>query len=373
MLYSTDELKQFAQNFASEIEKSKNGEKTSFAYSKNQIPENNLVNEGTPFQVIMMGGSHLESVLVKIENGQVEMMSFFEEDLPKLDSKEIVSEIFAKHINPNVSVISLNFAYPMKAITRDGMLDGVLIGTSKEHRFEGLMNEVIGQTLEEYFMEHFNRKISVTVCNDTVALGLASYGYDINYNWENTVAGVVGTGTNFGLFESKNMFINLECGNFNKFKQSETGMAIDALSQYPGRQALEKEVAGAYLCSHFNIMSKVSGYNVILKTTKELSELASKNEEASDLAKAVIERSSSLVATQIYGLYLNKKREYELKNEQVNNFNLLVMLEGSLYWHGYNYKEYVNKYLEEFGILNNIKIGHVDKIGIVGSAKLACK
>ena len=50
---------------------------------------------------------------------------------------------------------------------------------------------------------------------------------------------------------------------------------------------------------------------------------------------------------------------------------MLVLIEGSLYWKGYQFKEMVNQKLLELGMdLNNLKIDQTRKIGLKGAARL---
>jgi hexokinase len=367
MLHSLDELSFFARNMKEEIRSAAEGKENSIAFSRNPLPKTPLVIEGEVFQVIMMGGSHLESVKVRVIGKSVEILDFHEEDLPKLSNKEIVCSIFAKHLLPGVKVVSFNFAYPLEAVEREGFLDGVLLAAPKEHRFDGLIGKTIGQEIELYIKSKLQREVKITVSNDTTALGMASIDCESGYDWSNTMVGVIGTGINFGLFEDAHSFINLESGNFDKFEQTPEGKTIDQVSNDPGFHKFEKEISGGYLCKHFNLIAQEKGLSKIIKTTQELSEIAAGESEESWTARSVIERSASLAAVQIKGIYDYKRELLGVSND----FQMLALIEGSLYWKGYHYKEYVNKYLELFGILDSIKVVHIDKVGIVGSAKLA--
>lgn len=369
MHYSLSELYTFAQNLTQEIKSAQQGNKNSLAFARNVLPTKNLVGFNQTFQVIMMGGSHLESALMAFETkSKLKITNFTETLLPKLDSKEIVCDIFLKHLDPKASVVCVNFAYPMRAINRDGLLDGVLISTPKEHKFEGLLNQTVGLELEKYVEEKTGRKIQVTVCNDTVALGLAAVDYNYHFDYRNAAVGIVGTGYNFGLYEEKNVFVNLESGNFDNFTQSPTGKIIDKESINPGKQLLEKEVGGAYLNKHFNLLNK--DQDLDLKNTQELSKLAENKlgKEEGLVALEIIERASSLVAMQILALYNFKKET----SENPENFRILILLEGSLFWKGYKFYEFTVETLARLGLTpEKYIITHFDKIGIKGVAKLA--
>ena len=203
------------------------------------------------------------------------------------------------------------------------------------------------------------------VCNDTTALGIGAINLKPNFNWENTVTGVVGTGFNFGFFEKENLFINLESGNFNKFSHTASAKFIDSESNEPGYQMLEKEVGGVYLNRHFNYYAKEMGLSTILKDGAEVSQTAKSgdNKEAV-LARDLITRSASLVASHIAGLY-DLKKEMGMGSDQ-----MLCALEGSLYWRGYGFKEVVNLVLSELGYENKIIIEGSDDLSLIGAANL---
>jgi hexokinase len=371
MLYSITQLQSFASNLISEIKNSEQNQNTDLAFAVNNLDQVDSVKENEVFQVMMMGGSHLESALVKYTNGKPEILSFYEDDLPTLVSKQVVMELFAKNYDPNVKFVALNFAYPLKPIIREGVLDGVLLHGTKEHTFKNLVGQTVGEEIEKYIEFAKGKKVRVSICNDTVALGLASLGFKEGFDQNNTVFGVVGTGFNFGTFQSKSELVNLESGNFSNFEQSYTGLILDALSPNYGKQKLEKEVGGAYLVRHFNILANLEKLNINLKNTKEMSHLAESGDpKLAELISKVFERAASLVAMHIYALYQWKKQ----KSPQNKNFKLLILIEGSLFLKGFRFRQYVDKYILELGLKKeDYHIDHFKNIGLYGVAKLAKK
>ncbi len=364
-LFDLNQLKKISSNLIAELTQASTGSKNSFAYARNEIPAGGLVKEGEIFQVIVMGGSHLESSLVQNINSHIEILSKYKEGLPHLESKKLVCELFAKQLHSEVTKVSLNFAYPMQPIVRQGFIDGILISTTKEHRFVGMLHNTVGLMLEEYIFETQKRKIQVSVCNDTVGLGIAGTKYSDKYKKEEIICGIVGTGYNFGFFESENIFINVESGNFDKFEQTYTGKIIDALSTNPGKQYLEKEVGGAYLSKHFNILAKLNSLPINLHTTKELSHSTeSENQDEAELASTIFERATSLVAMQIFGIY-------EFKKQSLGDFKMLCLIEGSLFWKGYQFKEKTYSYLEKLGLSKDkCEIAQITNSGIIGAGSL---
>lgn len=355
----------FVDSLLQELKAASQGEKNSIKYLKTDLTRKKLIEEGQNFQVIMVGGSHLETVLARFEQGQLQMLNFKQTEIKKLVNRQIFFDYIEQFLQPMVSIVALNFAYPIQPLVRDQKLDGKLIGRPKGHVFEGLYLKNIGEELEKYFLEK-GRKIDFTVCNDTTALGLASLDWT-DYPPKNSIMGVVGTGFNFGLFENEKTLVNLEMGNFDQFKMSRIGEKIDAKSNNFGQQRLEKEVGGGYLFEHFNIIAREKKLGLKIKNTKELSTLL---ETGSFVHKKdglnVYQSSSKFVARTICALYKFKQWQ-----NQDQDLNLLVLIEGSLYWKAYQYKSLVQKELLSLGMdLNKIKIDQTRKIGLKGAANL---
>lgn len=350
-------LQNIHDNFEQELIRSNQGQKTSLAYIHNTIPSTPLVTNGETFQVLAVGGSMYRNAIMEKKDDKVCIHYEVTDKLPVFALKEDFFEFMETQIDPNVSVIALNFAYPLEPIFENGRLDGVLIKGSKEHTFLGLINKKVGYELEQYMLEKHNRKITISVANDTVCLILSGL---TRTTWDHLAAGIVGTGLNFALFLDKNTIVNLEAGGFANFPQTETGKAIDAKSNMKGQGLFEKEVSGGYLYKHFNqlIAEKKLNHTPITDTT-ELSRLAAHDiPEVSKIAYETLERSAAFVATQIAGIASFKKQP------------LTFIMQGSLFWKGYDYKELVKKYVTE--LIPNYEINFIDgdDSDVLGAAKL---
>ncbi len=367
MLYTLDQLKEFSENLATEIDNSSSGIKSSIKYLKTNFPNESLVDNLEEFQVIMIGGSHLETVTARFLDLELEIYDFDETEVPKLATDKIFFELVEKYLRPKTKTLILNFAYPLKSVKRGKYLDGILVNSVKGHSFQGLIGKQVGLELEKY-LKTKNKKIQISLCNDTTALGLAYFEWKPQgFETKKTLVGVVGTGFNFGHFTNQTEFVNLELGNFDKFEQSKTGKIVDEQSDNFGFQRLEKEVGGGYLYKHYNLESKNPSFEV--SSTKELNTLLeTKSFSRQEAGEVIIERAASLVAMSIKGIYEFKKRKFFADQD----FELLVLIEGSLYWKGYGFKESVNDYLDRLDLdLNKIKIDHTRKIGLKGAARLA--
>jgi len=297
ILYPLSTLKQIRDSFIDELSRSNQGKKTSLSFLKNPLPQKPLIKEGEMFQVIIIGGSLIKSALIK-DNKTI---SFIEDKIPQLSTKEIFLSFVEKYLDKKVNYIVINFAFPLQPLLKDNLLDGKLSSVTKEHKLAGLINRFIGVELEKYIYQKQKRKIKATVANDTICLLLSGLS---KTHWQNIIAGVVGTGTNFAFFLDRNTAINLESGNFNKFPQTATGKIIDKNSLNPGKQLFEKEVSGAYLYQHYNHLA------LPLNSTSELNQLAEKGDF---LAQRLFERSASLIACQIAGIYAYQESNFKFQ------------------------------------------------------------
>ncbi len=354
--YSIEELQEIRKRFVKEYIEANQGAKTSLAFAKNQIKLNENEDEEKQ-QVIIIGGSNLASALVEKKNGHVEILEQVNKELPVFKTREIFFQFILEHLSPDINRVGLNFAYPMDAVYRGSKLDGKLLKGTKEHSFIGLVGNNVGEGLENYILEKTGRKIDFVVANDTVCLVLSGLEKDDSAC---LVGGVVGTGYNFGMFLDDNIIVNLESGNFNNFDQTESGIFIDKNSIYPGHNIWEKEISGAYLFQHYNYYIKQNDSGQELSSSVELSNLAESDNDNHSLARKIFERAGSLVAAQIASIYDYKK-----------NQALTVIIEGSLYWKGYNFLNFVNIYLEKLRIkCDDIKIEFIENSSVLGAARL---
>lgn len=357
LLYSIETLTEITHNFTKELEKADNGHKTSLFYHKTPLPKNSLINQDI-VQVIAIGGSFYTSARVSKTATSFVILDFKNGNLPIFTTKKVFCDFFETLLDSSVHYVGLNFAYPLKTVVRDEHLDGILSDATKEHRFDNLIGHTVGEELEECILKKTGRKITVSVGNDIICLLLAGMK---DHTAQPLVAGVLGTGLNFALLQNHSTLINLESGNFDIFPQSFSGQEIDKASSSPHTYLFEKETSGAYLYKHFNIITKkLNPSYPQLNSTKELDSLSTKKTPEGKLAQDILEHSAQLVACQIAGIYqyMHKKK-------------LTLIMEGSLFWKGQNYKNLVQKYIRLLGVdLQNIQFVHIKNSNIVGAAQL---
>lgn len=331
-------------------------EKTSLPFIVHELSKAPLAKDGEVFQVIKIGGSILQKSNVYSENGAVVIKTLEEEHLPVMTTKDVFLSVIEKHMSPRTTVLAINFAYPLKPIFADGKLDGILVMGTKEHAFHGLVGQAVGETIEKYIQSKYNRKIRVSIANDTICLTLAGL---TKYPANHIAGGIVGTGMNFAVFLDDTHLVNLEAANFDKFPQSEEGKQIDAQSLKPGGALFEKEVSGGYLYHHLNLLlTKKQIKHPAVENTEQLDRLARGDiQHVSELARELFEHSAALIACQVAGI-ANFKR-----------CDMTFVMEGSLFWVGWHYKTMVEKYVGEL-TKYHVAFEEIKDCGIIGAAKL---
>ncbi|OGY13104.1 MAG: hypothetical protein A3F61_02530 [Candidatus Blackburnbacteria bacterium RIFCSPHIGHO2_12_FULL_41_13b] len=350
-------LSEIKNTFVKELRDSQNGVKTSLPFIKHTLSASSIVAPDEIFQVIAVGGSFYQKALMKKDNENIKIIDYSQAEQPPFLTENALLTFMEQHIDPNVSTLGLNFAYPLVPITRNNLVDGVLKSGSKENTFTGLVGKQVGKTIEEYFQTKHNRTITVAVANDTICLLLSGL---LQYKWSQLSAGVVGTGLNFALFLDDKTAVNLESANFNKFTVSASGHEIDSFSVSPGDALYEKEVSGAYLFKHFNFLNNQKNLGLTpIVTTKELeSYLHNANTAIAQTAREVMDHSASLVAAQIAGITEFCRRD------------LVFIMQGSLFWKGNKFKENVEKIVNELCPEYRAKFVQVPHSDLYGAAKL---
>jgi len=352
-MYTLDELKDIRDAFLQELKDSSIGKETSARFIHNQLSSENIITDGEVFQVIVIGGSHMKKSLMRKDRDSVDIIEKSDAEVPIFDSAEMLFSFFDEHLDSSVSNVVINFAQMLEPVRRGNIFDGRLVGSSKEHKFTGLIGKLIGEELEKHINDTQNRKIRISVANDVICLVLS--GLQMS-DWDIIIGGVVGTGVNFGYFLDRYTIVNIESGGFTKFRQTESGKIIDRNSNKPGIFIFEKEVSGKYLFEHYNLLLK----DFQCSSTLKLSKIAKENDNNAQVAKKLFERSASLVATQMAGLYMYKGKK-----------SLVYAMEGSLFWKGWNYENMVVSYMQKLGVsAGSIKIVNIKDNSLFGAAQL---
>lgn len=355
--FCQNDLKTISKNFSTEIEKSFNGDKTSLHFIVHELSPTPLVKEGENFQVLALGGSILRKSLLLKTKGGIKILKIENEKNVFLSNGNNFLNLVLEELYPNIKILALNFAYPLKPFFENGKLDGIFIGSTKGVNLHNLVGKKIGKEIEDYVFKKSKRKIRVAVANDTVCLMLSGLN---KFKWNGLAAGIVGTGINFALFINKDRLVNLESACFDKFTQTPEGKIVDWKSDQPGKSLFEKETAGKYLYQHFNNVLKERNIKYSpIDSTKELDSISRKNIlEVSEIAQNLLNQSAQLVACQIAGIILFKK------------ISMTFIMEGSLFWKGNKYKENVEKTVKFLAPDYNVKFIEIKNSVIIGTAKL---
>lgn len=353
---NTVQLKTIMNNFVRELEHAYAGKKTSFPFIVHELSPSPIVKNGEVFQAFVIGGSVAKTATLRNNGNDIKILKTKQDQVNFKTEKDLLSFVEDK-TEKDISVIALNFAYPIKPVFEKRRLDGILLKVTKEGNFHGLIGRKIGKEIEDYVLKKRGKSITVSIANDTVCLLLSGL---TKYKWSDLAGGVVGTGVNFAFFLDKENLVNLEAANFNKFTKSKKAEIIDKESNNPGGWLFEKETAGAYLYKHFNLIINDRKIDYPpLSSTEELNDLSYKNiPQVSGIAKTLLRRSARLVACQIAGITEFKKH------------NMVFNMEGSLFWKGNGYKETVDETVKKLVPELNVKFIEIKDSGILGAAKL---
>ncbi|MFW5702502.1 MAG: hexokinase family protein [Candidatus Dojkabacteria bacterium] len=352
----------YRENFLGALEEAAQGSWSSISYLVHKIPPLPKGTKIEKLQVMAFGGSTFHS---GIHTGKEDFLEIEKTELPQLDSLQAVVDLVLQHLKPGISHLAINFAYPLRASTEHGVLDAVLIKPTKEHDFKGLVGLPVGYTVKKVLEVEHDIHLEVAVANDTVCLALSGLVEPAN-----TIAGIVGTGENFGLFARGSEYlapVNLECGNFSGFTALESTKSIDKNSDLPGTQLSEKEIAGGYLYQHFNYYvekGEIQGDKI--DDTKQLSEVAQNDAgDRGNAAKTIIANSAKLVAAQMAAIMDFQTKKYSPQHKYY------FAMEGSLFWYGDNYLETVKAQLDKFGYKDSqLEFRDIENSYLIGAGRL---
>jgi len=353
----TNTYKEIAQAFLNELQQAAAGQTTSLPFIRHEYSPLSEVQEDEIFQVLVVGGSIYKSAMVQKVEGRLYVLSQMGGTLPVFLTAEQFLEFCVEQVDKHTRVLAINMAFPLTPSFVDGRLEGHLAFATKEHTFEGLIGEPIAQRIVQAVREARGQEIVAAVANDTICLLLSGL---TRMKWDQVAAGIVGTGMNFALFLEENTLVNLESANFSGFELSPEAKLVDAASSQPGKGVFEKEVAGAYLHQVFNTGLRLRGIeHPEIENTQQIDAIAMNGTgEAQKWADEVLERSASLVAAHIAAvtMFLDRPTSF--------------VMEGSLFWKGYRYRERVLRVVSELVPKYDVLYVNVPDSGILGGGKL---
>jgi len=157
------------------------------------------------------------------------------------------------------------------------------------------------------------------------------------------------------------MAVNLESGNFAPPHLSLHDEALDARSDNPGRQRLEKAVSGFYLPrlmleAHPELAGRLDPND-----TRALGALGDADDELSLDARAIVERSSGLVAAAVAGVVDHLPAEG----------TVALVAEGGLFWGQPGYAARFEVQLRAILGHERVRLVQVEDANLFGAARAA--
>jgi hexokinase len=319
-------LLEIKNNFVSALKLGETGQPTAMPFIIHQLHSSSVVQVGETFQVISIGGTNYQTGHVQVtHDGHFILTKEEFGERPFFNNGEDFLQFMAGIIDQKIDYLGLNFAFPCYPLFRNGFLDGTLKGSGKNDDFGTLVGKPLGETIENYL----GNSLRVTVANDTICLLLSG---SKKYPRSQLAAGIVGTGYNTAYFIDDIHPVNTQATSFSDFAASPTAIEINEQALSKGA-LFEKEVSGAYLYQHFNL---AHGIQKQIESTDELDEIARDESHPNHLvAQKIFEHSAQLVSTHIAGIMEHKQR------------NMHFIMQGSVYWKAWNYKEMVNQWVKE--------------------------
>ena len=266
-------------------------------------------------------------------------------------------------VKPNLTyALGHTFSFPTQ---QTGLNAGTLIHWTKEIETTGMADKDITELLTlALHRQKLTNVLPLAIINDTVgALLTAAY-----MDQRTTIGSICGTGHNTAYIEPCSpltkapMIINLESGNFDQLPFTTYDLQLDAASEKPGAQPLEKMVSGHYIgelvriitCNLFNVglLATSLGREILTRpyllhgahisllqedNTEELALIATWLEDSLHITKSTIEdrkvlktiatlictRSARLVAATYLGIIKHI--------DPMLQYNHNIAIDGSLY------------------------------------------
>ena len=333
------------------------------------------------FLALDFGGTNLRAELVSLKGGS-------QYEIVKMVAKPLVTEKY-NLINGSASAVEvfdfiadmfkellegaekknyyLGHTFSFPSVQTD-IYNARLQVWTKEFAIPGVEGEVVNDMLQAAFDRNRLDNIKVVaVINDTVAeLLTAGYQYP-----DTNIGCIYATGSNNCYMERTAdvkrpaAIINMESGNFNKLAPNKWDNIMDAESEKPGRQRLEKMVSGRYMGMLLSIVvqnllkleqrpdfSAIDMSGIMADTTATAADAAKvisaqvgelEPGEAAyirDVTEAIAARSARLVAACFAGILWHVSGSGKIAQQH-------IAIDGSVYEHMPHIKENIQKALYE--------------------------
>lgn len=252
---SPQAIQKIAGDFQGEMENGLAGKSSSLKMLPSYLNNPSGREQGT-FLALDFGGTNLRVLLVDLwGKGQFQLrdqLAFPLKDQEKgydyTSAKASAQELFdfiavkiAKFIDPQKNYyLGHTFSFPFRLEEKNR---GILINWTKEIKTKGVEGQEVTALLTQALVRQgLNNVLPKAILNDTVGTQLAAAYQDPHCR----IGSIIGTGHNSCYLE-KDIIINMESGNFNLVPQTKYDRLLDADSEQPGSQLLEKLVSGKYI------------------------------------------------------------------------------------------------------------------------------
>lgn len=211
-------------------------------------------NEQGDYAAVDFGGTNLRVLKVHLNgNRKIEIIRQISKQLKTLGStSDELFDFIADMLGSIANNMPCGFTFSY-GCEQKSAVSARLIKWTKEIDITGVIGQDVGQLLQEAL---YRKKINLelkAVLNDTVATLLAgAYMYDYA-----DIGSICGTGHNSCYYDKDlKMIINIESGNFDCLPFTGFDEQVNADSDYPGEQRLEKMVSAKYLSELIRIIFK---------------------------------------------------------------------------------------------------------------------
>ena len=336
------------------------------------------------------GGTNLRIALVHLGGGTPPVIVRQEKyRLPGWDGVVHKGEFFLRiaeyiaGIWEGAPEIGFCFSFPSEI---DPDRDGKIVGFKKEVRVSGAEGAYVGGELNAAFVRIGLAPKKITVMNDTVAAlvgTLALREPDRAQDYGCYMAFVYGTGANFCYYDKeRKMIINAEAGGYNGrgFPASACDAAVDAGSEIPGDNRLEKMVSGAYFPKLALSVLQTAAREGLFSAETSAGILALTELSFEQIGRYMLKQGGDKDGLLLYeimdGLYERIAKLFAMQTEAALRINgrgdstpALIVCEGSGFSKGYGFQERFERRLGDiFGSGGSYEIATGDDLVIVGAA-----
>lgn len=317
-----------------------------------------------------IGGTRLRAALLEIKDGTPVVMEEPKEgQLPADRSRPLTREQFLTLQGDLIAELDpppdlpLGYCFSFPAVYRPDR-DAELIRWTKELSVADMAGRPVGALLVDHLRQRGIPCGPATVINDSMASLIAGC---TGTEWDALIALIVGTGFNMAALMERKMLpkikedpafgnqvvINLEAGNFNPPHLTPWDEELDARSDNPGSQQIEKAVSGGYLGTLMKLVLPGSPVDPSMGSAElarlAYDALATKPQEA-ELARRLLDRSARLVAAALAGLI-------SAFNNHKPRTRVRIITEGGLINNAPGYRACATETLD--CLLDQLKLGHI--------------